>query len=253
MIIALYLWYHLATAFNYSLHILMHHSYYGDHSMLPDDAEYVSMANWTAYPYSRGHIHITSPDVNAPIDFDVGYLKDANDIDLKKHIWAYKLQREMWRRMSIFRGELASSHPRFPTGSKAAVVEKADGPIGKGKERIQYSAEDDKAIEQKIREIVSTTWHSLGTAKMAPRESKGVVDASCGVHGIKNLKLADLSIPPENVGANTGGCAFVVGERAADIFIKELGLGQGQGTETMEKRKDSVLAYGAERPTVVAN
>ena len=223
--------------------------------MLPDDAEYVSMANWTAYPYSRGHIHITGPDVNSPIDFDVGYLKDANDIDLKKHIWAYKLQREMWRRMSIFRGELASSHPRFPAGSKAVVVEKADGPIGKGKERIEFSAEDDKAIEQKIREIVSTTWHSLGTAKMAPRESKGVVDASCGVHGIKNLKLADLSIPPENVGANTGGCAFVVGERAADIFIKELGLGQGQGqgTATMEKRKDSVLAYGAERPTVVAN
>jgi alcohol oxidase len=255
MIIALYLWYHLLTAFHPSLHVLMHHSYYGDHSMLPDDAEYVSMANWTAYPYSRGHIHITSSDVNAPIDFDVGYLKDANDIDLKKHIWAYKLQREMWRRMSIFRGELASSHPRFPAGSKAVVVEKADGPIGKGKERIEYSAEDDKAIEQKIREIVSTTWHSLGTAKMAPRESKGVVDASCGVHGIKNLKLADLSIPPENVGANTGGCAFVVGERAADIFIKELGLGQGQGqgTATMEKRKDSVLAYGAERPTVVAN
>ena len=43
--------------------------------MLPDDAEYVSMANWTAYPYSRGHIHITGPDVNSPIDFDVGYLK----------------------------------------------------------------------------------------------------------------------------------------------------------------------------------
>jgi len=230
--------------------IALYLCYYGDHSMLPDDAEYVSMANWTAYPYSRGHIHITGPDVNSPIDFDVGYLKDANDIDLKKHIWAYKLQREMWRRMSIFRGELASSHPRFPAGSKAAVVEKSDGPIGKGNERIEYTAEDDKAIEQKIREIVSTTWHSLGTAKMAPRENKGVVDASCGVHGIKNLKLADLSIPPENVGANTGGCAFVVGERAADIFIKELGLGQGQGTATMEKRKDSVLA---ERPTVVAN
>lgn len=223
--------------------------------MLPDDAEYVSMANWTAYPYSRGHIHITGPDVNCPIDFDVGYLKDAHDIDLKKHVWAYKLQREMWRRMSIFRGELASSHPRFPPGSKAAVVEKADGPIAKGQERIEYSAEDDKAIEQKIREIVSTTWHSLGTCKMAPRENKGVVDASCGVHGIKNLKLADLSIPPENVGANTGGCAFVVGERAADIFIKELGLDQreGQGSTTAEKRKDSVLAHGAERPIVAVN
>lgn len=201
--------------------IALYLAYYGDHSMLPDDAEYVSMANWTAYPYSRGHIHITGKDVNDPIDFDVGYLKDPNDIDLKKHIWAYKLQRDMWRRMSIFRGELASSHPRFPEGSKAAVIEKADGPIP-GK--IEYTAEDDKAIEQKIREIVSTTWHSLGTCKMAPKEQKGVVSPTLSVHGLKNLKLADLSVPPENVGANTGNTAFVVGERAADLFIRELGL-----------------------------
>jgi alcohol oxidase len=75
---------------------------------------------------------------------------------------------------------------------------------------------------------------------MAPKDQKGVVDKSLSVHGIKNLKLADLSIPPENVGANTGGTAFVVGERAADIFIKELGLGS-----TAEKRRDSGHAESA--------
>ena len=41
---------------------------------------------------------------------------------------------------------------------------------------------------------------------------------------MEGLKLADLSIPPENVGANTGNTAFLIGEKAADIFIKELGL-----------------------------
>ena len=129
-----------------------------------------------------------------PIDFDVGYLKDENDIDLKKHIWAYKLQREMWRRMSIFRGEHAGTHPNFPSGSKAAVVEKADGPIADGDKRVEYSAEDDKAIEQKVREIVTTTWHSLGTCKMAPKDQMGVVDENLNVHGLKGLKLADLSV-----------------------------------------------------------
>ena len=29
---------------------------------------------------------------------------------------------------------------------------------------------------------------------MAPREEKGVVDGSLNVYGIKNLKLADLSV-----------------------------------------------------------
>jgi len=204
--------------------LAMYLCYYGDHSTLPDDAEYISQANWTAYPYSRGHIHITGKDVLDPIDFNVGYLTDKDDIDLKKHVWAYKVSREIYRRMSIFRGEHAGTHPRFPEGSKAAVIEKTDGPIAEGDSRIEYTKEDDAAIEQRVREIVSTTWHSLGTCKMAPREEKGVVDHRLNVHGIKGLKLADLSVPPMNVGANTGGCAFVVGERAADIFIEDLGL-----------------------------
>lgn len=183
------------------------------------------MANWTAYPYSRGHIHITGPNLSDPIDFDVGYLKDANDIDVKKHIWAYKTQREMFRRMKIFRGELATGHPRFPKGSKAAVVEKADGPVADDAKRIVYTPEDDKAIEQHVRETVATTWHSLGTCKMAPREKGGVVDASLSVYGVKGLKVADLSVPPENVGGNTNNTALLIGEKAADIFIRELGLG----------------------------
>lgn len=182
------------------------------------------MANWTAYPYSRGHIHITGPGLSDPIDFDVGYLKDAHDIDVKKHTWAYKTQREIFRRMSIFRGKLVASHPRFPPGSKAAVTEKAEGPVGDDAKRVEYTLEDEKAIEQHVRETVETTWHSLGTCKMAPREKGGVVDASLSVYGIKGLKLADLSIPPGNVGANTNNTALMIGEKAADIFIRELGL-----------------------------
>ena len=216
---------------------LIHDSYYGDHSVLPDDAEYVSMANWTAYPYSRGHVHITGPSMHDPVDFDTGWLTDPGDVDVKKHIWAYKVTREMWRRMPIFRGELASGHPTFPEGSKAAIIEKADGPVmTDDAARIEYSAEDDKAIEQKIREILSTTWHSLGTCKMAPKEKGGVVDGSLNVHGLKGLKLADLSVPPENVGANTGNTAFVIGEKAADLFIKELGLDKGKDQAQVQAR-----------------
>jgi alcohol oxidase len=212
--------------------VLIPHSFFGDHSTLPDDAEYVSIANWTAYPYSRGSIHITGPNITDPIDFDVGYLKDADGVDVKKHIWAYKTQREIFRRMGIYRGEFAGDHPRFPKGSKAAVVEKADGPVPDNAKRIEYTAEDDKAIEDNVRKIVATTWHSLGTAKMAPREEKGVVDSSLSVYGVKGLKLADLSIVPENVGANTNNSALLVGEKAADIIIKELGLqGKRSGNE----------------------
>jgi alcohol oxidase len=150
-------------------------------------------------------MHITGPSVDDPLDFDVGFFTDNNDIDLKKQIWAYKKQREMVRRADYYRGELAETETALSNV-----------------ENIEYSAEDDKAIEQWLRENVNTTWHSLGTCKMAPEEDNGVVDARLNVHGVKALKIADLSIPPENVGANTNNTALMIGEKAAEIILADL-------------------------------
>ncbi len=86
-----------------------------------------------------------------PVDFDTGWLTDPGDVDVKKHIWAYKVTREMWRRMPIFRGELPAAHPRFPSGSKAALSSRrrTDPWSLTMQSRIEYSPEDDKAIDQK--------------------------------------------------------------------------------------------------------
>ncbi|KAI9152254.1 Alcohol oxidase [Paramyrothecium foliicola] len=197
----------------------------GDPSTVPE-AAYLTTGCYTAYPYSRGHMHITGPEVTDALDFDAGYLTDEHDIDMKKQLWAYKRQREIMRRTATYRGELSAGHPRFAEGS-AAVCAAVDGPLSDVKD-IQYSAEDDKAIEQWVRENVNTTWHSIATAKMAPREENGVVDRNLNVWGTKGLKLADLSIPPMNVGANTNNTAMVIGEKAADIIIEELGLRAAQ-------------------------
>ncbi|KAJ0348205.1 hypothetical protein COL26b_005797 [Colletotrichum chrysophilum] len=196
-------------------------AFFGDPSILPDDAEYVTTAPWVTYPYARGHVHITGPTIGDDYDFDPGWLSDENDIDLKSHIWGYKTQRKMARQMEIFRGELASGQPKFPEGSQAAVIEVADGPIG---EEIEYSAEDEAAIVQYIRENIGTSRHPLGTCKMAPREATGVVDANLNVYGVSGLKIADLSVPPHQVAANTYNTALMLGEKAADMIIQELGL-----------------------------
>lgn len=183
----------------------------------------MTIANYTAYPYSRGHLHITGPEITDPLDFNVGFLTDKGDIDLKKQLWAYKRSREIMRRTELYRGEIPAGHPNFPPSSKAVCVDLSERL--ENVEDVEYSQEDDKAIEQFIRERVETTWHSIGTAKMAPREKFGVVDKDLNVWGTKGLKLADLSIPPMNVGANTNNTAIAIGEKAADIIIKELGLG----------------------------
>lgn len=192
----------------------------GDASTVPA-GQYVTIGTYTAYPYSRGHIHITGASPADPLDFALGFFTDPHDLDLKKQLWAYKLQRDILRRTRFYRGELAQGHPDFPPGSAAAVVDSLDAPL-EHVEDIAYTPEDDAAIEQWLRQNVNTTWHSLGTCKMAPRHKDGVVDSALSVYGVERLKVADLSIPPENVGANTNNTALVIGEKAADIIISEL-------------------------------
>jgi choline dehydrogenase-like flavoprotein len=180
------------------------------------------MTIFSVYPYSRGHLHVTGPDLGDRLDFETGFFTDANGIDLKKHIWAYKKQREIARRMQTYRGEYAPGHPPFPASSKAACIS-TQGPLVDVQD-IEYTAEDDAILEKWLRENVATTWHSVGTCKMGPREAKGVVDSKLRVYGVEALRIADLSILPHNVAANTNNTAFAVGERAADLFIEELGI-----------------------------
>lgn len=63
---------------------------------------------------------------------------------------------------------------------------------------------------------------------MAPREGNsivkhGVLDDRLGVHGVKNLKVADLSICPDNVGCNTYSTALLIGEKCAMLVAEDLG------------------------------
>ncbi|KXX79950.1 Alcohol oxidase [Madurella mycetomatis] len=186
----------------------------------------LAITTFTVYPFSRGHIHITGPQIDDPLDFETGFFSDSDGVDIKKHLWTYKKQREIMRRMPSYRGEMAACHPPFAPDSKAAPISLADGPLPADVPDIEYTAEDDAVIEKWLRENVSTTWHSLGTCKMLPRDQNGVVDASLSVYGVEHLKIADLSIVPRNVAANTNNTALAIGEKAADIFIKELGMGQ---------------------------
>jgi len=177
---------------------------------------------FTGYPLSRGSIHITGPSFADKPAFKTGFFTDSEGVDIKKHVWIYKKQREIFRRMETFRGELAIMHPAFPSTSNAALT-KTDGPLTDVKD-IVYSAEDDKIIEEHVRNRVETAWHSIGTCRIGSREEGGVVDANLNVHGVKGLKVVDLSIPPLNVAANTMNTAVTVAEKGADIIIKELGL-----------------------------
>lgn len=76
------------------------------------------------------------------------------------HKWGYKRTREYARRLPSYRGEVEGRHPAFHPTSKAAAGAR-DGPVPILSPDLEYSAEDDRALEDYIRQVVATTWHSV--------------------------------------------------------------------------------------------
>ncbi|KAM4063945.1 GMC oxidoreductase [Hirsutella rhossiliensis] len=185
-------------------------------------AQFMSVSTFTVYPYSRGHMHITGQAMSDEIEFKMGFLADERNLDIKSSILAYQKQREILRRMKVYRGEHSPGYPPFAAGSDAAC-KGVDGPLKDVRDTV-YTEDDNVVLEQWKRKNVGSARHSLGTCKMALREEGVVVDGSLGVYGVEGLKVADMSIAPQNVGANTGNTAFVIGEKAADLFIRELAI-----------------------------
>ena len=82
---------------------------------------------------------------------------------------------------------------------------------------------DDSKLDSWMLQNVLTMHHISGTCKMGPgTDETSVVDQFGRVHGIKNLRVSDVSIVPECPRANTNIAAMLIGERTAD-FIAEGG------------------------------
>ncbi|KAI0142267.1 alcohol oxidase-like protein [Xylariaceae sp. FL1272] len=186
-----------------------------DVDLLSPEAAYFTISPFLVHPRSRGHVHVTGPGIDDPVDFRTGFVSDSDDFDVLSHVWAYKRQREAARRMKFYNGEVASKHPPFPDGSGASLAKPPD-------QELTYSAADDELIKTFVRERVGTISHGLGTCRMASEQDMGVVDASLNVYGTERLKVADMSIAPGSVSGNTMNTAVLIGEKAADIIIKEL-------------------------------
>lgn len=64
--------------------------------------------------------------------------------------------------MACYRGECLEQHPVFPEGSQAACKENAR-PADIHAPEIQYTKDDDEAIDEFTRRIVGTSWHSVSS------------------------------------------------------------------------------------------
>ncbi|KAJ3536714.1 hypothetical protein NM208_g6609 [Fusarium decemcellulare] len=185
------------------------------------DERFLSTGSFLLYPYARGHIHVSGEDLKDEIDLRTGILTDPDDFDVSMAMWLYKKQREVVRRLDVYRGEWAPIHPTFDAGSEA-VCKKRSEPLPPDVEDIRYTDADDAVLKKWVQEHLAQNWHAIGTCKMASANNGGIVDERLSVYGVESLKIADLSVVPVNLAANTANMAFTIGEKASDIFVDEL-------------------------------
>jgi 5-(hydroxymethyl)furfural/furfural oxidase len=79
---------------------------------------------------------------------------------------------------------------------------------------------DDEAIGDWIKSSVWSGWHVSGTCRMGSADDRmAVLDSVCRVRGVNGLRVADASIMPTIVRANTNITTIAIGEKAADLIL----------------------------------
>jgi choline dehydrogenase len=82
------------------------------------------------------------------------------------------------------------------------------------------TALDPAAMDNFIRDGVTTIWHQSCTAKMG-QDNMSVVDSRLKVYGVDRLRIADASVMPRVPLANTMAPCVIIGERAGRAIARE--------------------------------
>jgi len=94
-----------------------------------------------------------------------------------------------------------------------------DGPVINCSSKFHPDSEE--YLEDLIRYTTITIYHPTSTCKMGRHDDPmTVVDPQLRVRGFKNLRIADASVMPEIVSANTNATSIMIGERASDFIAK---------------------------------
>ena len=89
-------------------------------------------------------------------------------------------------------------------------------------EPLDSDLESDDALDEWLLREVTTGQHLTSTCKMGPASDPlAVVDQRLRVYGIEGLRVADASVMPDTVRANTNVTTMMIGERLADFVRNE--------------------------------
>lgn len=80
--------------------------------------------------------------------------------------------------------------------------------------------ESEAALIRGIKQSVESVHHPVGTCRMGVDEN-AVVSPELRVNGVDGLRIADASIMPRILSGNTHAACVMIGEKAADLVLKE--------------------------------
>jgi choline dehydrogenase len=155
----------------------------------------VSMLASLELAVGSGELRLTSLDSNVQPFLDYRYLEKEFD-------------RRRMREMIRTAIKLADTD-----GFKSIIEERIDP--------TDSDLSTDEALDAWLLGEVSTSHHISCTCKMGPdSDSMAVVDQYGKVHGLEGLRIADASIMPNCIRANTNVTTMMIGERISD-FIRQ--------------------------------
>ena len=146
-------------------------------------------------PTSRGSIHAGGTDPNTPPLIQPNYLDTAEDGRVA--IDSMRLVRRI-----VGRPPLARYHP----------AEMKPG----------AAVDDDAGLLTAARDLGTTIFHPVGTAKMGlASDPAAVVDARLRVLGVEGLRVADASVMPRITSGNTNSPTMMIAEKAARMILED--------------------------------
>jgi choline dehydrogenase len=178
---------------NYDLQLTFTPASYkhGVQSML-DDFPGMTIASWQQRPDSTGYVRSKSADPFEHPIIQPNYL--ASESDRHVLLAGMKLARR-----------LLQSRPL----SKYYDREEFPGPL----------AQSDDDLMAAAKERGTTTFHLMGTCRMAPDiDPTAVVDDQLRVRGVIGLRVVDASIMPTMPSANLNASVLMIAEKAADMI-----------------------------------
>ena len=145
-------------------------------------------------PNARGQITLESGDPGAPPVIEHQLL--GSDEDVATLIRGIRIVREIFAATPM---------------ANVTQGERLPGP----------DVQSDDALEEAIRAMAFPMYHPVGTAKMGRDDDPmAVLSPDLEVRGIKGLRVADASIMPRLISANTNAAAIMIGEKASDLILE---------------------------------